>query len=265
MTQSRKVQNKTSPGHYPGHKKARMFEFFKLLKQTNSNVDKVNLLREFSSSSYPMQEAMHIFTYLVTDPNVEFDLPLGAPSFKTNNNIPENCQSLHMLLKKVSYFIVGQQRRIANEYKREMIFLRWLETCHEGDARLLIAIKDRDLKSIGITFELLQEAFPAWTPKEKTERPMKVEKIVNKRSKEEILAAQEKLMKELEESINANNEATQVDVNGIEEVDPDSIDLDNGTAKPVKKVVTPEEPKPPVAKKTRTRRKKKDTESIPNE
>ena len=47
-----------------------------------------------------------------------------------------------------------------NPLKRESLFLNLLETLHIEEAELLIAAKDKKLKSKGITKKLVRDAFP---------------------------------------------------------------------------------------------------------
>ena len=58
--------------------------------------------------------------------------------------------------------LVAQNKRVPN-FKKEAGLIRLLESVHPKDAELLVAMKDKDIKSLykGVTLTTVQKAFPA--------------------------------------------------------------------------------------------------------
>lgn len=210
-------------GHYPGHANAKIFEFVKELKTIKDEPSKIAFMRGFAGVSESMTQAMHIFTYLLTNPDAVFDLPSGKPDYIELNTIPENAKSFHMLLRKIGYFLVGNDQRIQNHIKREKIFCLWLESLHQDEAKLLIALKDRDFKYIGVTYDLLKLAYPAWVPTVYIE-PKKMDGQIHRESVEEIKRLQEEDFKRAESELAELNSTTTFGAIETTEIEAPAVD-----------------------------------------
>ena len=96
------------------------------------------------------------------DPNIESDLPEGTPPY-VENEAPEGTE--HMLLRtegdKLYNFIKGAQTHQSTV--RERMFVRLLEGLHKDEAKLLCAVKDKKLGSVGgvkgLSIPVVSEAF----------------------------------------------------------------------------------------------------------
>tara|TARA_Y100000590_G_scaffold7061_1_gene9070 strand:+ start:205 stop:732 length:528 start_codon:yes stop_codon:yes gene_type:complete len=118
--------------------------------------DKVRILRE--------EDCMALRQILKWnfDPNIESDLPEGTPPY-VENEAPEGTE--HMLLRtegdKLYNFIKGAQKHQATV--RERMFIRLLEGLHKDEAKLLCAVKDKKLGSVGgvkgLSIPVVSEAF----------------------------------------------------------------------------------------------------------
>ena len=96
------------------------------------------------------------------DPNIKSELPEGIPPY-VENEAPEGTE--HMLLRtegdKLFNFIKGAQTHQATV--RERMFVRLLEGLHKNEAKLLCAVKDKKLGSVGgikgLSIPVVAEAF----------------------------------------------------------------------------------------------------------
>lgn len=88
-------------------------------------------------------------------------LPEGAPNYR-QDDAPKDYQYtiLNKAYTQFKYFFKGPIANDMNPLKRESLFLNLLETLHVEEAELLIAAKDKKLKSKGITKKLVRDAFP---------------------------------------------------------------------------------------------------------
>ncbi len=88
-------------------------------------------------------------------------LPEGAPNYR-QDDAPKDYQYtiLNKAYTQFKYFFKGPIANDMNPLKRESLFLNLLETLHIEEAELLIAAKDKKLKSKGITKKLVRDAFP---------------------------------------------------------------------------------------------------------
>ena len=88
-------------------------------------------------------------------------LPEGAPNYR-QDDAPKDYQYtiLNKAYTQFKYFFKGPIANDMNPLKRESLFLNLLETLHIEEAELLIAAKDKKLKSKGITKKLVCDAFP---------------------------------------------------------------------------------------------------------
>ena len=118
--------------------------------------DKVRILRE--------EDCMALRQILKWnfDPNIESDLPEGTPPY-VENEAPEGTE--HMLLRtegdRLYNFIKGAQTHQSTV--RERMFIRLLEGLHKDEAKLLCAVKDKKLGSVGgvkgLSIPVVSEAF----------------------------------------------------------------------------------------------------------
>ena len=118
--------------------------------------DKVKILRE--------EDCMALRQVLKWnfDPNIETDLPEGTPPY-VENEAPEGTE--HMLLRtsgdKLYNFIKGAQKHQSTV--RERMFIRLLEGLHKDEAKLLCAVKDKKLGSVGgvkgLSIPVVKDAF----------------------------------------------------------------------------------------------------------
>lgn len=92
------------------------------------------------------------------DSKVSWNLPEGAPPFKTSDehNHPTD---LHREYKQFAWFVKGGKGDKLPAMKRERIFIGLLEGVHPKDAQLIIGMINKKAPK-GVTRKLVEEAFP---------------------------------------------------------------------------------------------------------
>ena len=131
-------------------------EVLSKVHRAKTKADKVRILRE--------EDCMALRQILKWnfDPNIKSELPEGIPPY-VENEAAEGTE--HMLLRtegdKLFNFIKGAQTHQATV--RERMFVRLLEGLHKNEAKLLCAVKDKKLGSVGgikgLSIPVVAEAF----------------------------------------------------------------------------------------------------------
>lgn len=129
-------------------------ELFQLCEEATSVSDRVKLLQEHATFG--------IKTLLQANykEEIEFDLPEGTPPYKEDEAVPGD-QSRHFEkgIKQLKYLI--KQSKLS-AYKKESIYIRLLESLSAEDAKIMIAVKDKNLKGLykTLTEATVRKAFP---------------------------------------------------------------------------------------------------------
>ena len=92
--------------------------------------------------------------------NIHFKLPPGSPPFEMNENAEEK-----EITKKAFLFMTKNVMNFSLiQWKREKLFTDFIKSINSDDAKLVVAMKDKDLTTIfpTITRELVKEAFPKY-------------------------------------------------------------------------------------------------------
>jgi len=128
------------------------------------------VLAEASKMKSPAQRVKHLQEYpsfaLKTVLQINFndsivldlpkgDIPEGVITFSEKASQP-----VDRMIKIMKYFVKGNTR--LDKIKKEAKFIQLLEGICEGDARAIIAAKDKELRKLypGITPKVAKEAFP---------------------------------------------------------------------------------------------------------
>jgi hypothetical protein len=111
------------------------------------------------------------------DPGVKWLLPDGDPPYRPLDVSTDQEGRFYTECKKLIYFVDSPEGREVKPLKREQLFIQILESIDPRDAKLLLRMKNRNLK---ISYEAVRAAFPsltsAWGPG--TVTPVVVEEIV---------------------------------------------------------------------------------------
>ena len=103
------------------------------------------------------------------DPNIKWALPEGTPPYN-ENDAPAGTE--HTLLftetKRLWHFVKGADPKLSKT-RKEMMYIQMLEGLHADEAKLLIAVKEKNLNSTykGLTDAVVKEAF-GWNDDYKT-------------------------------------------------------------------------------------------------
>jgi hypothetical protein len=92
------------------------------------------------------------------DKQFQWDLPPGAPPYKPSE-FPDTHGMLYSEARKMYLFLKGGNENLT-PFRREMLYINFLETIHPDDAKLIVAIKEKKLPYKGLTVILIKEAYP---------------------------------------------------------------------------------------------------------
>ena len=135
--------------------KVKKMTLHEVLQQINNDVSLLKTVYKFSAGS----ALSKVFRYAFV-PECKFELPEGVPPYTPCTNQPGDTPSdlLVVLVKNRLEYL--EKYMDVSSIKREMIFIRLLETVHPTEAKILLAIKDQKLFTLypNITPEVLIEA-----------------------------------------------------------------------------------------------------------
>ena len=124
---------------------------------------KIDVLRE--NDSVPLRQILKG----AFDPKIKWDLPEGTPPYKVND-APAGTEhtTLHTESRRLWHFVEGADQKLSKS-KKEIMFIQMLEGLHADDAKLLIAVKKKELNKMykGLTDAVVKDAF-RWNEEYKT-------------------------------------------------------------------------------------------------
>ena len=91
------------------------------------------------------------------DPGVKWLLPDGDPPYRPLFDASDQEGRFYVECKKLIYFVDSPEGRQVQQLKREQLFIQVLESVDARDAKLLLRMKNRQIK---IMPEAIAEAFP---------------------------------------------------------------------------------------------------------
>ena len=91
------------------------------------------------------------------DPNVRWILPAGDPPYRPLFDAADQEGRFYVECKKLIYFVDSPEGREVKPLKREQLFIQVLESIDARDAKLLLRMKNRQIK---IMPEAIAQAFP---------------------------------------------------------------------------------------------------------
>ena len=128
-----------------------------ILTKVNNAKDKpkkIAVLRE--NDSQPLRQILKG----AFDPKIKWDLPEGRPPY-TENDAPAGTEhtTLYTEARRLYYFVEGAAN--LSKTKKETMFIQMLESLHADDAKVLLAVKEKELNKVykGLTAECVKEAF----------------------------------------------------------------------------------------------------------
>ena len=129
-----------------------VYEVLQEVSKKKSKKEKVAVLKE--NETWALKDIIRGSM----DPTVVWNLPTGTPPYTAaeEHNCPEN---LHRENTKFAYFVKGGKGDQLPAFKRENIFLGILEGVDPNDAKLLVAMINKETPK-GLTKAIVEEAFP---------------------------------------------------------------------------------------------------------
>lgn len=132
--------------------------FYEMLDEVDRQTSKKKRIEVLHSYSSPNLKRILDSCF---NPNVTWLLPEGAPPYKP---CPDDPGSLVLRLvqdiRKLDIFTNSGKYPNLKAKIREQIFIEFIESLHPTDAKLLLAIKDKQMPFQNVTKELVAEAFP---------------------------------------------------------------------------------------------------------
>jgi len=142
--------------------------------------EKVRVLQQYSS------DPLRALIRLNFDYNVKFNLPEGAPPYKTDKNVQDGQAQSNLYLEYRRFYIWLDSNINLTRIKKEQLFIQMLEGIHWKEAEDLVLAKDKKLHSKykSLHPKIVQEAFPGLIPPDVVDLPK--EKKTTKKAKDPL-------------------------------------------------------------------------------
>jgi len=129
-----------------------VFEMLNEVKDAKSSEDKVATLKKYNI--WALKDVLK-GTY---DTSLEWVIPKGKPPFEPNqgHNAPANLLQEH---KQFKYFVEGKLSAELTKVRREMLYIKLLESVHPKDAEVVINMTIGK-KIAGVPKTIVEKAFP---------------------------------------------------------------------------------------------------------
>ena len=114
--------------------------------------DRVELLQK-NASPVILNILKHAF-----DPSIKFLLPEGDPPYKPCEYVDQESR-LYQEARKLYLFVEGGNNSLT-KFKRESLFIQFIEGIDKNDAVLMLAVKDKKLPFKSLTADVVKKAFP---------------------------------------------------------------------------------------------------------
>lgn len=129
---------------------------YKILDQiarTKSKPRRVGILQRNKT-----KQLVELLSY-ATNPNIQFELPEGTPPYEPGDGINSE-EEIYARVRILENFVSVNGVPVKNipKMRRQNLFVELLESVHPEDAKILVGIKDKNLKLVNA--DLLREAFP---------------------------------------------------------------------------------------------------------
>lgn len=133
-----------------------IYEMLEQVSKQKAKKDKIDLLRKYANEN----QALKIIIDLTFNPSWTWLLPEGAPPYTAQPREADVQNVLKNQARRLQYFVNTPDGNRINKVKRETMFIEFLESLDEGDAKLIISAKDKKLPFRNLTKNLIKEAFP---------------------------------------------------------------------------------------------------------
>ena len=148
---------------YSGSSAPLLSEILTKVNNAKDKPKKIEVLKQ--NDSVPLRQILKG----AFDPKIEWDLPEGTPPYK-ENDAPAGTEhtTLYTEARRLWHFVKGADDKLTKT-RKEMMFIQMLEGLHSLEAKLLIAVKEKELSKVykGLTDAVVKEAF-GWNDEYKT-------------------------------------------------------------------------------------------------
>ena len=127
-----------------------IYEVLQLVSKATTKQARVDILK--NNETWALKDILR-GTF---DDSIVWLLPDGNPPY-TPAQVPTNLLKQHTQFK---YFAKGGPGEKLPKYKREMMFIRLLESIHPEDAKVVLAMVVKQSPVKGLTKPLVKEVFP---------------------------------------------------------------------------------------------------------
>ena len=138
--------------------KKSIYNILKECSEPRSTKDRIAKLQQ-----YGLPVVLHILKFAF-DPNIKFLLPEGKPPYKPNEYVDQE-GILFSEARKLYLFVEGGNPNLTT-FKREMLFIQFIEGIDKNDAELMCAVKDKKLPFKELNIKVVRKAFPDLIPEE---------------------------------------------------------------------------------------------------
>lgn len=133
-------------------------EILKEISKEKSFNTRVEMLKKNDSL------AMRTLLQGTFDPRIEFDLPDTDPPYKPTEMLDQQGH-LYQQARKFPIWVKGQQENLP-KFKKERLFIELLESIDPEDAKLVLAMKNKQNPLPNITPKLVLAVWPGLFPEE---------------------------------------------------------------------------------------------------
>lgn len=130
-----------------------------LFKEIGQSKDKVAKLREVAQA-WP---GIKTYFAVAFDPKWEWDLPEGVPPLKGDRTLPYSMTGSTLYKEARRMYIFGKQFTNVKRIKKESLYVNMLESLHQSEIDLLVAMKDGTIEELyGFGEDDIRAAFPGY-------------------------------------------------------------------------------------------------------
>jgi hypothetical protein len=129
-----------------------MYEILEKTSTLSTKAEKIEYLRKNWSVG------LGIVLKMAFDKNLKWALPDGAPPYRPSL-VDDSEGMLYNEVKRLYLFHEGGNTNLTQK-RRELLFQQLLESVDKDDALLIVGVKDKKLPFKGITYKLIEEAYP---------------------------------------------------------------------------------------------------------
>ena len=118
--------------------------------------EKIDVLRKVHWENKDIQYLLR----LAFDPNVKWQLPPGEVPYKPSDEADTEAV-LYTEMRRLAIFLEGNpQYQNLQQDRRQQLFIQLLEGLHPADAKMIMAIKDKQLPFKGLDADVVRDAWP---------------------------------------------------------------------------------------------------------